>query len=236
MLKPEQLPILAGALLRLRGQTLTVVSEATGIRTANLSAWLKGKPQVISSARVTALLHYLGVEGGRLRTDVVHIWADHGEWPHLCTVFNLLQEPVTPRCLYQDDHPGLTKTRFLQWGLAWIRVSVTPSPTGQGNLAALTRPDRVIMLPVSLESIPTNSLAEVSTALTTLAEQGGVEMPRDELPYGFMDRIRDTPTSAQVADGLAAIGWMLLEDSLRTAIRSGMNPGDLANRIALWHS
>ena len=53
----EQLPILAGALLRLRGLTLAAVFDATGIRVANLSAWLKGKPQVISAARVTALLY-----------------------------------------------------------------------------------------------------------------------------------------------------------------------------------
>lgn len=235
MLNPEQLPILAGALLRLRGQTLTSASEVTGIRTANLSAWFKGKPQVISAARVTGLLHYLGVEGGRLRTDVVHIWADHGEWLNLRTVFNLLKEPVTPRCLYQDDQPGLTKTRFLQWGLAWIRLSVTPGPTGQSSLAALTRPDRVIKLPVPLEGIPTDSLAEVNEALTTLAEQGGEEVPGDNLPYGFMDRIRDGTPSAQDSEGLASISWMLLEDALRTAIRSGMNPADLANRISRLH-
>ena len=53
-LSSEQLPILAGSLLRLRGLTLAAVFDATGIRAANLSAWLKGKPQVISAARVTA--------------------------------------------------------------------------------------------------------------------------------------------------------------------------------------
>ena len=46
-LNSEQLPILAGALLRLRGLTLSAAFDATGIRAANPSAWLKGKPQVI---------------------------------------------------------------------------------------------------------------------------------------------------------------------------------------------
>ena len=102
-LNSEQLPILAGALLRLRGLTLAAVFDATGIRAANLSAWLKGKPQVISAARVAALLYHLGVQGGQLRSDMVHTWSDQGDWAHLRSVFNLLQEPVAPRCFFLDD-------------------------------------------------------------------------------------------------------------------------------------
>ena len=37
-LSSEQLPILAGSLLRLRGLTLAAVFDTTGIRAANLSA------------------------------------------------------------------------------------------------------------------------------------------------------------------------------------------------------
>ena len=96
-LSNEQLPILAGALLRLRGFTLATVFNATSIRVANLSAWLKGKPQVISAGRVTALMYHLGVQGGRLRPDIVHTWADQEDWAHLRTVFTLLQEPMAPR-------------------------------------------------------------------------------------------------------------------------------------------
>ena len=71
-LNSEQLPILAGALLRLRGLTLAAVFDATGIRAANLSAWLKGRPQVISAARVTALLYHLG--SPRWAAS----WSEHG--------------------------------------------------------------------------------------------------------------------------------------------------------------
>ena len=78
ILAPEQLPALAAALIRLRGETLGRIAEATGIRTANLSVWLRGKEQVISAKRLVGLLHYLGVEGGRLRTDVLHQWQDRG--------------------------------------------------------------------------------------------------------------------------------------------------------------
>ena len=57
---------------QLRGETLGRIAEATGIRTANLSVWLRGKEQVISAKRLVGLLHHPGVEGGRLRTDVLH--------------------------------------------------------------------------------------------------------------------------------------------------------------------
>ena len=38
---PEQLPALTAALIRLRGDTLGRIAEATGIRAANLSVWLR---------------------------------------------------------------------------------------------------------------------------------------------------------------------------------------------------
>ena len=60
---PEQLPALTAALIRLRGDTLGRIAEATGIRAANLSVWLRGKEQVISVKRLVGLLHHLGIEG-----------------------------------------------------------------------------------------------------------------------------------------------------------------------------
>lgn len=75
---PEQLPALTAALIRLRGDTLGRIAEATGIRAANLSVRLRGKEQVISAKRVVGLLHHLGVEGNRLRSDMLHQWRDGG--------------------------------------------------------------------------------------------------------------------------------------------------------------
>lgn len=65
---------LAQLLIRLRGETLTGLEQATDIRAANLSVWLRGKPQVISAARVAQLLNHLGIQGMRLRSDIVHHW------------------------------------------------------------------------------------------------------------------------------------------------------------------
>lgn len=232
-LSNEQLPILAGALLRLRGLTLAAVFEATGIRAANLSAWLKGKPQVISAGRVAALMYHLGLQGGQLRSDTVHTWADQGDWAHLRTVFTLLQEPVAPRCLFLDEHTGMSHTRFLQWGEAWVRLSLTPGPTAQDDLAAMVRPDRMIVLPVALEGIPTQDPREVGSALLSLAEQGGREIPSGELAHGFMQRLGAPPGQDFVLTEGDSLGWRMLEAALRKAMRDGMSPAMLALKIDL---
>src|SRR5580765_2891353 len=74
----EQTPALAGQLMRLRGETMSGLSKATGIRMANISVWLRGRPQTISEPRVVMLLDHLGVRNGTLRSDVVHIWTEQG--------------------------------------------------------------------------------------------------------------------------------------------------------------
>ena len=79
---------------------------------------------------------HLGVQGGQLRRDIVHTWADQGDWAHLRTVFTLLQEPMAPRTLFLDEHPGMSQTRFIQWGEAWVRLSLTPGVTAQDDLVA----------------------------------------------------------------------------------------------------
>jgi hypothetical protein len=227
----EQLPTLAGALLRLRGMTLTAVFEGTGIRTANLSAWLKGKPQVISAARVASLMYHLGLQGGQLRTDVVHAWADYGEWTHLRTVFRLLNDGTAPRCLFLDENTGMSQTCFLRWGKAWVRLSTTQSATEKDNLAILVKPDQVLVLPLALEGIPINDIHETRSALLTLTEQVGQEIPSGELAQGFMQGLIETGDLAFVRSGVHQLGWTLLEESLRKVMRAGMSPAELAVRI-----
>ena len=234
-LSSDQLPILAGALLRLRCLTLAAVFDATGIRAANLSAWLKGKPQVISAARVTALLYHLGVQGGQLRSDMVHTWSDQGDWQHLRTVFSLLLEPIAPRCLFLDEHPGVSHTRFLQWGEAWIRMSLTPGPTTQDDLAAMVSPDRMIVLPVALAVIPTHDPQATASALLSLAEQGGQDIPTGELAHGFMQRLGAPPGQDFVLTSGDTLGWRILEASLRNAMRRGLSPTQLALKVeTMW--
>lgn len=65
---------IARALMDLRGDTLKGIEAAIGIKAANLSSWLRGKPQVMSQQRIALLLNMLGVYGMRLRHDVIHEW------------------------------------------------------------------------------------------------------------------------------------------------------------------
>lgn len=64
----------AKCLISLRQETQKAIEEATGIRTTNLSSWLRGKPQSISLPRVSLLLNHLGVFHMKLRKDRLHDW------------------------------------------------------------------------------------------------------------------------------------------------------------------
>ena len=91
-LQAEQLRAIAAALMRLRGDTLSSVGMATGIRPANLSVWLRGKEQVISAKRVATLMYHLGLEGSSLRADILHQWRDAGALDDL----ERAETPVSP--------------------------------------------------------------------------------------------------------------------------------------------
>lgn len=233
---PDQIPQLASALLRLRGQTLSAAAEATGIRTANLSVWLRGKPQVISAARVTALMHHLGIEGGQLRGDVLHLWADHGQLEALSVVCTLLQaKDCPPTWLFQDEQPGLNKTRFLQWGDAWIRLAVTPDTSGLADLARITRAQRVVTLPCALSDIGTDSVQSASSALLELAQHVAVDVGDDELLDGLLHRLNEDQAAELAFITTNPAGWVQLESALRSALKAGASPAGLAQWIARYH-
>lgn len=235
-MSPDRIPQLASALLRLSGQTLSAVSQATGIRTANLSVWLRGKPQVISAARVTALMHHLGIEGGQLRGDVLHQWADHGRLDLLSAVCTLLHaKDSPPTWLFQDEQPGLTKTRFLQWGNAWIRLAVTPDTSGLADLASITCAQRVVTMPCALASINTDSAQLASHALLELAQQVAVDVGDDELLDGLMHRLNEDQTAELAFSTTNPAGWSQLERALRSALKNGVSPAGLARWIARYH-
>lgn len=235
-MSPDPIPPLASALLRLSGQTLSAVSQATGIRTANLSVWLRGKPQVISAARVTALMHHLGIEGGQLRGDVLHQWADHGQLDLLRSVCTLLHaKDSPPTWLFQDEQPGLTKTRFLQWGNAWIRLAVTPDTSGLADLASITSAQRVVTLPCALADLSTDSVQLASQALLELAQQVAVDVGDDELLDGLMQRLNAVQADELTFNTANPVGWVQLESALRSALSAGVSPAELAKWIASYH-
>lgn len=226
-LAPEQLPALAAALVRLRGETLGRIADATGIRTANLSVWLRGKEQVISAKRLVGLLHHLGVEGGCLRTDVLHQWQDRGALDDSKLVLSLLQANNQPVWLFQDERPGLIKTRFLLAGDVLIRMEIEPGVEQAVDLVEAIRVDRVITTPSALAGVSVTSLEDARNVLLSLAEQAAADVGDEVLLEGLMFRL-----TATVGSNIASPqGWLQLEEALRFAFNSGAQPGDIAKLV-----
>ena len=223
----EQLPALAAALIRLRGETLGRIAEATGIRTANLSVWLRGKEQVISAKRLVGLLHHLGVEGGRLRTDVLHPWHDRGALDDSKLVLGKLLANKQSVWLFQDEQPGLIKTRFLLAGDVLIRMEIEPGVDQALDLATVVRVDRVITTPAALAGVPIDSLASAHNVLLALAEQAAADVGDEELLEGLMFRLTETLGS----NVTSAQGWQQLEQALRRSLEAGLAPGDIASLL-----
>ncbi|MFN4324654.1 MAG: hypothetical protein ACK4FP_02070 [Azonexus sp.] len=223
----EQLPGFAAALIRLRGETLGRIAEATGIRTANLSVWLRGKEQVISAKRLVGLLHHLGVEGGRLRTDVLHQWQDRGALDDSRLVLSLLQANNQPVWLFQDEQPGLIKTRFLLAGDVLIRMEIEPGVDQALDLATVVRVDRVITTPAALAGVPIDSMASAHNVLLALAEQAAADVGDEELLEGLMFHL----TEAVGSNAASPQAWQRLDLILRKALEAGMSPGDIARLL-----
>lgn len=223
----EQLPALAAALIRLRGETLGRIAEATGIRTANLSVWLRGKEQVISVKRLVGLLHHLGVEGGRLRTDVLHPWHDRGALDDSKLVLGTLLANTQPVWLFQDEQPGLIKTRFLLAGDVLIRMEIEPGVDQALDLVTVVRVDRVITTPTALAGVPSESLESARSALLALAEQAAADVGDEELLEGLMFRLSETVDSNIASPQ----GWQRLEQALRFAFNAGAQPADIARVV-----
>lgn len=223
----EQLPAFAAALIRLRGETLGLIAEATGIRTANLSVWLRGKEQVISAKRLVGLLHHLGVEGGRLRTDVLHQWQDRGALDDSKLVLGKLLANKQSVWLFQDEQPGLIKTRFLLAGDVLIRMEIEPGVDQALDLATVVRVDRVITTPAALAGVPIDSMASAHNVLLALAEQAAADVGDEELLEGLMFQLTQTVGS----NAASPQDWQQLELILRKALEAGISPGDIARLI-----
>jgi hypothetical protein len=141
---PEQAVHLASALIHLRGETLTSISKATGIRAPNLSVWLRGKPQVIAEHRVVKLLHYLGVQGDMLRADMLHEWQVQGRLEDVHTALQLLVTPDERKAsvVYRNDDHGFRQMVLLliagleQERIA-IRLAVEPGVARSVDVSAL---------------------------------------------------------------------------------------------------
>lgn len=230
-LTSDQVPIVAAALIRLRGDTLSTIAAATNIRAANLSVWLRGKAQVISAKRVAGLLYHLGIEGGQLRSDILHRWQDSGLLSDTRTVLDALLANEGTRWLYQDLQPALTKTRFLQANDAWLRLEITASATAALDLVEAIHAQRVLTLRTPLADVPTDSLPSARDALLAMAEQMAIDVGDQELLDGLMARLGELSASDLAFSTASAPEWARLEESIRRALQSGASPGAIAKLI-----
>jgi hypothetical protein len=244
LISHDQLISLVAALMRLREETLAKVFQATGIRGANLSVWLKGKPQVISDRRVATLLDYLGVRQGRLRADVLHRWAIAESVGDLKTVLEMVvtggdrEHLVIYRDMNRDPE-----------AIAALEVPNTPIPTFVLLSAAptLSGPPRIsaddigfgndVESPIWLRVLPTKSPGEFANAISAMRPESiaptylseseiasavaGIASAASEAAQN-LGRVRNGPLP-----NLAA-----LQAEIIAAIKEGISPDELARLIA----
>jgi len=230
-LQADQLPNLATILMRLRGDSLRSIGEATSIRSANLSVWLRGREQVISDKRVAGLMYHLGVEGGTLRDDVLHSWHDTGALDDVKAALNTLISNGTTIWLVQDRQPGLTKTRFLRVDETWIRVELTPGVVNFKDLSDVVNVRRVLTLPTPLADIPCDSLQTALDALMTMTERAAVDVGDEDLLEGMIFQLNQMETAELTFNTASPGGWSRLRNALEFALQRGIDPGDIARLI-----
>ncbi len=136
---------LAKALVRLRELTLLKMSEATGIRIQNLSAWLRGRPGILSAKRIVLLMHHLGIHGGTLRHDLVHRWKIRGGLEDLRLVLSetVDEQQLKASHVFRDSSSGYRAQRLLRipdqgGGHIFIWLTLEPSLTEGAQVTAST--------------------------------------------------------------------------------------------------
>jgi hypothetical protein len=73
---------LASLLLNIRGISITSAAKSCGLNASAVAGWLKGVPGRLSQEKQNIFLGYLGISGGTLASDRVHLWTiDHNLEP-----------------------------------------------------------------------------------------------------------------------------------------------------------
>lgn len=228
------LPVLASALIKLRGDTLSQIAAATSIRPANLSVWLRGKPQVISAQRISVLMHFLGVQGGLLRDDVLHQWSAHGTLNELKTVLNFLPEAVRKAGrIYQAGDQGLGRLYYLRFDRACVKLNTEAGPLESIELNAETL-DCVghYQVDLWLQNLADYSLDELrrqlieieqlEEELITLPARGGVSVESDSL-----DDVPKIAAQLKLERLLSNEDLAQLDSCLSALITRGVTPAEM---------
>lgn len=222
---------LGDALIRLRGETLADLTEATGIRGANISVWRRGKEQVISEARVTLLLEHLGVREGRLHGDTMHQWHIAGDFSDVHTVLSLLLpgEYYEASTIYRSKADSFQSQALLRiqtkiWQ-ACIHLSIKPGlamPIAVCiNALGIHQND----LPDSaLKALATGDIEKVTKALATAAKR---ETKTPSILEALPSLLQNEPSAAHDIEGLTR-----LVTELKRALQVGMSADEIALVVA----
>jgi len=237
-ISPMALPTLASALIKLRGDTLSQIAAATGIRPANLSVWLRGKPQVISAQRISVLLHFLGVQGGLLRDDVLHQWCARGTLNELKTVLNFLPEVVRKGGLiYQGCDQGMGRHYYLRFDSACVKLNTEEGPLESIELNAETLDcGRHYQVDLWLQNLADYSLDELrrqlieieqlDEELITLPVSGGVSVESDSL-----DDVPKIAAQLKLERLLSNEDLAQLDSCLSALITRGVMPAEMIEAL-----
>ncbi len=227
----QQFPALAGALIRLRGETLGQIARMTDIRTANLSVWLRNKPQVISEKRLVALMNHLGFVNGELRDDILHLWQDSAPLADLKLVVDATLSTHGPRVLIKSWQPTLEKIYFLFIGKVLIRIKVEPGLAASPKLEDLLRIDTVIDTMMLLEQVSTHSLEKVLFQLLEALRHADISQSHPLILESMVNKLREVEDANFVLRISHAEGWKRLEEVLSKVIKSGVPPNVIANLL-----
>ena len=214
---------LAASLMRVRGETLAAIAEATSIKTTNLSVWLRrGKEQLISATRIGQLMLHLGVVDSRLREDMFHFWrmGEKAQDKDLELIFKCALDQREARILFEERRPSLPETRVLMAGNVLIGVTDTPSLPRTLNLVEVFKPVRIVKVDASLSALSKKSLDTARMRLLELSENTLV-----------FDSCRFSASLLRQFSNQAGQDWEPLRHALRRAISKGATPNDMARVI-----
>ncbi|MFZ6798173.1 hypothetical protein [Undibacterium sp. Di24W] len=239
---PEQkIYEVAAALTRLRGETLSSLSFATDVKTANLSVWLRGREQVISEKRVAAIMHHLGLKAKSLRDDMIHKWTALGSIKDIKTVFEFCLSSAQKQqtLILQGDESGLASHYILQIpngeNAVYIVVALEPTPSEVPVLTPTSiKFGTLVRYKYSLQSLPTKE-EELKLAVSSLCEEATYNLPKHVDGTEGLAELFEADSIDQNSAVLRdehAEGFSKLKIELSRILNSGVSPNELASKLS----
>jgi hypothetical protein len=209
-----------------RGETMSHISQDTGIRIPNLSVWLRKKPQVISAERQAMILCYLGANEGKLRCDMLHLWHDQGNLNTLKRVFEKLLTPEQREALkiHAAALDGSTPSYILETGNILISLNITPSLQN-----ALSIHDTLGYGTESVLDTPMNALFTLNARWMSLLRPSfpmDREKTLDLLDFALLQMGKQCTGNPHL---IPQPSWRDLAEALLKQFQEGMDPQELLN-------